>query len=406
MSDPASLKRSLSLPLVTLYGLGTTIGAGIYVLVGKVAERAGMLAPMSFLVALLLAALTAFSFAELAARYPRSAGEAVYIREGLRVPAVAVAVGLLVAFAGIASAAAIANGFVGYLGQFVTTPETATVALLVLALGLTAAWGIAQSVTIAAILTVVEIVGLVMVIAGAGDSLTTLPDRIGELVPSVDGAAWLGILGGAVLAFYAFLGFEDMVNVAEEVTDVTHTLPRAIILTLIATGLLYIALSVVAVLAVPVADLAASEAPLALIFARTTGMSPAIIVVIALFSVINGALIQVIMASRVIYGMAAQGWLPRGLAKVSPRTRTPLWATALVTALVMTFALLLPLVTLAELTSMTTLVIFCLVNLALWRIKSRAGGPVSEVIYPKWIPVVGFLVSGALAMFQVAVFLG
>ncbi|MDH5558803.1 MAG: amino acid permease, partial [Alphaproteobacteria bacterium] len=231
MSDPnhPALSRRLNLPLLVFYGLGTTIGAGIFVLVGRVAGRAGMAAPVSFLAASLLAAFTAFSFAELVARYPRSAGEAIYVREGFRSHRLALIVGLMVALSGMVSSAAIVNGSVGYLQEFLTMPRGAGIILILALLTALALWGIGESVTAAAIFTVLEIGGLLLVIWAAKGSLAELPARGAELIPPADAATWIGITAGAMLAFYAFLGFEDLVNVAEETRDVTRTMPAAIL---------------------------------------------------------------------------------------------------------------------------------------------------------------------------------
>jgi amino acid transporter len=395
-----TLKRSLSLPLITLYGVGTTIGAGIFVLVGKVAGAALIYAPVSFLLAAVLAGFSAFAFAELSARYPQSAGEAVYVYEGLGSRRLALAVGLLVVLAGIVSCATIANGFVGYVQLFLGLPDAIVLVAVVLVLGLIAAWGIAESVILAAVLTLLEIGALILVIWAGRDSLAELPARLPELIPPLAGGAWLGIVSGAVLAFYAFIGFEDMVNVAEEVKDVRRTLPRAIILTLVVTTLLYLALAVVAVLVLPVQELAASEAPVALIYERASGSSAAVVSLIAIVAVLNGALVQVIMAARVLYGLSARAWLPEAFARINPATRTPLVATALVTALILVFALALPLVTLARTTSFVTLVIFAAINLALWRIKGRAPAPPGIGVYPRWVCLCGFLASLGLASFQ------
>jgi amino acid transporter len=358
MPHNITLKRSLSLPLLTLYGLGTTIGAGIFALIGKVAGRAELFAPVSFLLASLLAAFTAFSFAELSSRFPRSAGEAVYVREGLRSRHLAVTVGLLVGLAGAVSAAAIVNGAVGYLHEFLDLARPAMIVLLVMGLGIVAAWGITESVTTVSLITLVEIGGLGLVVWAGSGALADLPARAAELAPPLELAAWSGILGGAFLAFYAFLGFEDMVNVAEEVKRVSRTLPAAIILTLVITTLLYILLALTAVLALPPAELAASEAPLALIFERGTGASPAVISLISIFAILNGGLIQVIMASRMLYGLASQGLLPTALSAVHPLTRTPLVATVLVTGVVLALALWFPIEPLAEATSIITLTVF------------------------------------------------
>lgn len=394
------MKRSLSLTLLTLYGLGTTVGAGIYALIGKVAGRAGIYAPVSFLLACLLSALTAFTFAELASRLPRSAGEALYVREGFRSPSLGFLVGMMVASAGCVSAAAIVNAAVGYINQFVAVPGPLTIAALAIGVGLVAAWGITESALAAALFTLIEIAGLLLVIAAAAAAIPHLPQQVPDVLPPLDAAAWAGIVGGTVLAFYAFLGFEDMVNVAEEVKDVRRTMPLGIILTLGITTLLYFGLAVVAVLAVSPAELAASEAPLALLFERSTAASPAIISGISIFAILNGALVQMIMASRVIYGLAEQGSLPRHFGRVHRRTRTPLLATGLVVAIVLTLALGFPIEPLAEATSLIVLTIFALVNLALIPIKRRHPRPAGVMVFPGWIPWAGFGVSAAFIVVE------
>ena len=400
------LKRSLSLPLITLYGLGTTVGAGIYVLVGKVAGRAELFTPAAFVVAALLAGLSAFAFAELSSRYPKSAGEALYVREGLGSPRLALFVGLLVALSGIISAAAIVVGASGYLHVFLPWPPFVLVLALVAVLGLVSAWGIAESVTAAAVVTVIEIGGLALV---TWSGLTAIPDaltRLPDLVPPLELGAWQGILAGTVLAFYAFIGFEDMVNVAEEVKDVRRNLPRAIVFTLLLTTLIYIVLAVVAVLALPTDELAASDAPLALLYERTGGGHPGLVTAIAILATLNGALIQIIMGSRVLYGLSRQGVLPASLGRVNATTRTPLFATGLVTLLVLSLALWLPIEQLAEATSLVVLVVFSLVNLSLLLVKRRVP-PAEDVWVVPWIvPLAGFVASTAFFALQASRLLG
>ena len=399
MPKQATLKRSLSLPLVVLYGLGTTIGAGIYALPGEVARSAGILTPWSFLLACILASFTALSFAEMASRFPRSAGESLYVREGLGLRHLATLVGLLVALAGCVSAATIVNGFVGYMSEFVVLPPTLTVILLTFALGLLATWGIAESVLTASILTLVEIAGLLLVIHSAVPAFEQLPARLPELLPGSMALGWYGVLSASLLAFFAFLGFEDMVNVAEEVKQVRRNLPLGIVITLLVTVLLYVLLALSAVLSVPPQELAQSEAPLAMVYQRNTGGSAALISAIALFAIVNGALIQIIMASRVLYGLANQRALPLRLAYVWPRTRTPLVSTLLISGLVLILALAFPLAPLARVTSLLTLVVFTLVNLALWRLKHRVPAPADVWTVARWVPVCGFLVSLGFTLF-------
>jgi len=394
------LRRALSLPLLTFYGLGTILGAGIYVLVGEVSAVAGMYAPVAFVTAAIVAGFTAFTYAELAARHPLSGAEAVYVQEGLGHRGLSTLVGYLIVFSGLVSSATLARGFVGYLRVFAELPGILVIVLLVAALGALALWGILESVTIAAVATVIEIGGLLLIIGVSANSLVTLPERLPELIPSADAATWWSISMGAFLAFYAFIGFEDMVNVSEEVKDPQRIVPRAIVLALVSSTLLYLLVVTAAVLALPVATLATSEAPLALVFESATGASPVLITLISLFAVINGALIQMIMASRMLYGMACAGWAPRLFARVGERTRTPVVSTGVITFGVLVFALWLPLVTLAKLTSFAILLVFVLVNLSLIRIKRFQQPPAGIRVYPLWVPYGGLSLAIALLVLQ------
>lgn len=388
------LKRSISLPQLSLYGLGTILGAGIYVLIGEVVQVAGLMAPASFGVAAMLAVFTAFSYAELSARFPRSAGEAVYVMEAFHRRRLSLYMGLMVILIGLVSAATIANGFVGYLRVFFDLPPWLIILVLVGLLGLLAAWGIAESVWAATLVTLVEIGGLVLIIWVARGELVDLPQHWPALLKAAETpASGLGILAGAFLAFYAFIGFEDMVNVAEEVKEPTRTLPRGILLALVISTLLYMLVVLASVLAVPVAELAGSPAPLARVYELRTGEAPTVITLISLVAVVNGALIQIIMASRVLYGLSWQGWLPSVFSRIHPRRQTPVVATVLITALVLVLALWFPLLALAKATSLVTLLVFAVVNLSLWRIKRHDPQPLGVWVVPRWVPVLGFVIS-------------
>ncbi len=392
-----TLKRGLTLPLLALYGLGVTIGAGIYVLVGATAAKAGIYAPVSFLLAAGVVAFTGFSYAELGTRYPVSAGEAVYVGEGFRSRTLSLVVGLMVVASGLVSSAAISIGAAAYLGHFVPLPEGWLAALVILLLGLAAAWGIMESVTLAALFTLIEIGGLGFVIY---HGVATRPDLLGELaslVPPLETEVWTGIASAGLLAFFAFVGFEDMANVAEEVKDPRRALPRAIVLTLVVATALYIAVVSVVVLAVPMDALTASAAPLALIFEG--GTAGTVFTVIASVATVNGVLVQMIMASRVLYGLASRGNLPRILATVNPATRTPLVATALVVTVIFLLAFFLPIAELAETTSKIVLSVFIFVNLALLRLKWSGKPPAGEVfLVPIWVPGLGLVTSALLLL--------
>ena len=401
------LSRSLSLLQATLYGLGVTIGAGIYVLVGAAAARAGMHAPLAFLLAALLMALSAASFAELAGRLPVAAGEAAYVREAFRSDKLATAIGLLVVGIAIVAAAAIGLGAVGYVGVFMALPEPVLVTGVVVAMGAIAAWGINASVSFAGVMTVIEIGGLIMLILVGMAMEPDLARRLPEALPPLrDGHAIAGIVGTTLLAVFAFIGFEGLANVAEEVRDPRRTLPRAIFLTLAISTLLYVLVVWVALVSVGQAELAASKAPLGLVFERLTGASPRTMSAIAIVATLNGIIVQIIMASRVLYGLARQGNLPAILGAVSTATRTPLVATAFTSALVLILALALPLQHLADLTARMTLVVFALVNLSLVLIKGRErhrehAGKVQAptaagFVAPAWVPWAGFASCVAL----------
>lgn len=400
MNKPVTLRRSLSLSMMTFYGLGTIIGAGIYVLVGKVAGEAGHFTPAAFFVAALLAAFTAFSYAELVSRYPRSAGEAMYVERAFNWPALARLVGLMIIIVGVVSTATLANGFVGYLGRFVELPAWLTISVLIIGLGVIAACGIKASVGFAALLTVIEIAGLMIVLWAARDVVFNLPVHMDTLVPDANALTWQGVLIGAFIAFYAFVGFEDMVNVAEEVKDASRTVPIAIVLVLIITSVLYVLIAMTAVAGLPLEQLAGSEAPLADMYTHYSGEPATVIVIIGLLSVLNGILVQIIMATRVLYGMSSQGWLHNWFARVHIGTRTPLNATLVVTTIILIMSMALPLVTLAKLTSFVTLMVFTMMNLSLCRVKLLYKDHEGFTV-PLIMPVMGTLVSGGFVIYQI-----
>ena len=399
--DPVALKRSLSLLQLVLYGLGTTIGAGIYALVGKMAGIAGYHAPVSFLVASILAALTAFTFAELSARFPRCAGAALYVKEGFSSERLSFVVGILVIAAATVSAAALINAFTGYLGEFIELQRTIMIIAIALVLGAIAAWGISQSVTIAAAVTLIEIGGLLLLIVVSHSGIVDLAERWQEMVPAFHSGSWYGIFAASFLAFYAYTGFEDMVEVAEETRNVRRNLPIGIMLTLGITTLLYMAVMITAVMAMPPHELAQSEAPLARLYEHYTGGKATVISLVALVAIINGALIQIIMVSRVLYGMSSRKLLPPVLSRVNRRTQTPLVATTLTTSMVLLLALTGDLASLAEAASLIILIVFSLANAALLLVKRKQPKPEGLIVFPLIIPLLGFVVSAGFVVARI-----
>ncbi|MFQ1701259.1 APC family permease [Loktanella agnita] len=387
------LRRSLTTPLLTLYGLGVTIGAGIYVLVGTTAAEAGIYAPISFLVAAIVVAFTAFSYAELSTRYPVSAGEAAYVEAGFRSATLATLVGLAVALSGMVSAAAVAIGAASYLQGLIAAPHAVLTVGVVALMGLIAMWGITQSVTVAAIITLIEIGGLIFVAVWGFGVSEPLGVALLDILPPLTGPHWTGIGAASLLAFFAFVGFEDMANVAEEVKDPASTMPKAIVFTLVIATLLYIVTTTAVLLAVPIDALASSAAPLSLVFATAPAGIQQSFAIIAIVATVNGVLIQMIMASRVIYGLADRGHLFSSLAIVSRRTQTPIVATVLVVCIILLLALALPISALAERTSQIVLLVFILVNVALIRLKWRGDNGSDHFTVPMVVPVMGVLTS-------------
>lgn len=397
---PQSLARSLTLTHAVLYGLGVTIGAGIYVLVGVAAGRSGMHAPLAFIGAALVMSFSAATFAELGTRMPVSASEAAYVEKAFDRRWLSLGVGLLVVVTAIISAATISVGSAGYLGVFVDLPAPWIISLVVAGMGLVACLATRQSVTLAGIMTLIEVGGLVMIIAaglGAGSDVVT---RLPEILPaSGDITVWVGLSGTTLIAVFAFIGFEHLVNVAEEVKSPSRTLPRALFATLGLTAVIYALVVWIALVAVPPEELSRSPAPLALVFERLTGMPLATMSIIAVVATLNGVIIHMIMIARVLYGLASQGNLPFALTRLNPTTGTPLLATAIGVGAILMLALAVPLSGLADLTARFTLAIFAIVNLALIRIKSREAEPPAGVfVCPRWVPFAGLISSIALLL--------
>lgn len=368
-----ALNRSLSLSQITLYGVGTILGAGIYVLLGEVALASGHHTPLAFLVAAIVVSFSANSYRHLSRQFPVSAGEAVYILEAFASINLSRAAGLTIVFAGIVSAATLASGFTGYFAILAALPDWLTVVVLVTVLAGLAAWGVKQSVGVAIATTLVELVGITLVIWASLDALPVILENPQQYFVPDSLPAWSGIAAGSFIAFYAFIGFEDMVNMAEEVKDPERNMFKGILLALIITSSIYIVVAVCAVAAVPLDELAGARAPLALIVERNTTFPVAIMAAISLVAVVNGALLQIIMCARVLYGMGKKHLVPSRLASVNPRTQTPIAATLLVAGLVVCFALALPLATLAKTTSTLILCVFTLVNLSLVTLNWRRG---------------------------------
>ena len=292
------------------------------------------------------------------------------------------------------AAAAISIGAAGYVSELVVLPKELLIVLIVLSMATVAAWGIRESIAVAGAMTLAEVIGLLIIIVSgiAPDpgALVHLPASL--MVPLSDQVALSGVLAASLIAFFAFIGFDDIVNLVEEARNPQRDLPWAIAITLLLVTIIYVLVAFVAIRSLPTVALAASDAPISLLFGELTGLPPLAITVVAILATTNGVVIILIMAARVAYGMAREGRLPRWLGDVSPRTRTPVRATAVVTGAVLALALFAPLDRLAETTSAIMLAIFFVVNLSLVSLKLQRT-PLSKKGFtvPIWVPVGGAL---------------
>ena len=312
------------------------MGAGIYALVGEVGAVIGGAIWVAFLCAFILAIFTAASYAELVTKYPRAGGSATYVNNAFRNSFVSFMVAFAVAAASLTSASVLSLAFSGdYLLQFINVPSVLAALVFVVVIGFINFYGISESVRLNLVFTCVEITGLVIIVvigfvalgAGTGDPARAFEFKEGtSILPA--------ILAGTVLSFYALIGFDDSVNVAEEVRHPSRIYPRAIFGGLLAAGIIYLLVTFTASMVVPTAELAASSGPLLEIVERSPLAIPTkLFALIALIAVSNGALINLIMASRVIYGMGDQDVLPEVFSRVHPSRRTP-WVAILFATLV------------------------------------------------------------------------
>lgn len=380
------LKRRIGLGLLTAYGVGVMVGAGIYVLIGAIVAEAGLWSPLSFLIAGVIAAPTALSYAEFSTRLPEAAGEALYVAEGTGMRWLGVLIGLAIVVAGTISAAAVLRGGAGYLTSFVAiSPQIAILGLGAVLIAV-AVIGVLESLALAALFTVVELAGLALVV-WAGFSAPAVAE-----LSAVPPPVWSGIAFGAVLAFFAFIGFEDIVNMAEEVKDPSHAMPRAILYSLVITSVVYALVAYAAIRSVPASELAGSERPLVLVWqAGVGGGSVAFLSLIAVAAAMNGVLAQIVMAARVLFGLGRHGGVLAVFHHSHSKFGTPVLATVMIGCFVLAGALTLPVAALAEATSTLLLSVFVIVNLSLILMKRRV--PEAPFRIPMAVPVFGLAAS-------------
>jgi basic amino acid/polyamine antiporter, APA family len=394
------LRPAITRPMLTVFVIGDVLGAGIYALVGEVAGKVGGAIWTSFLAAGILAAFTATAYAELVTKYPQAAGAALYTHKAFKRPFVTFLVAFAVMCSGVASAATLATAFGGdYLSEFVTLPKLLVGAVFIGLLALINFRGIKESVTVNLGLTSVELTGLLLVtfiglaflLDGGGDAGRALEFKAGDAVP-------FAILSGASLAFFALIGFEDSVNVAEETREPSRVFPPALFTGLGIALIVYVVITLIAGMAVPVDTLSESDGPLLeVVQLGPLAMNTKVFSAIALFALTNGALINMIMASRLIYGMAAQGIVPRQLGRVHRGRRTPWVAIVFVALLAVVLVAVGDLESLADTTVLLLLMVFVCVNVAVLLLRRE------RVEHDHWRAPTALPVLGAAACFGLIV---
>jgi len=360
-----SLSRELGLAEVVVYGVGLILGAGIYAILGEATGAAGEAVPLSFLLAAVIALFTGLSYAELSSRFPRGEGDYVYVREGLRSKILAEIVAFLRVFVGVVSAAAVALAFSGYLSSFVGVPPVLTAIGLVVAASAVNFWGISTSAKLNLLFTVAEVAGLAIIIwIGRGSW--------GEVAFFDSPTGVTGVLEAAFLVFFAYVGFGSIVNIAEETEESTKTIPRAILISIGITTVLYILVAVSAVGVVDWQALGSSASPLALVARAGAGaMTETVVGAIALASTGNTVLILLVSTSRLLYGVSKSEYrsFPTVFSRIHPSRRTPHYAVALVGVTTIPFVLIGDLGQVAAVANAALLVVFVVVNGALLKLR-------------------------------------
>ncbi|WP_326582304.1 APC family permease [Streptomyces sp. NBC_00487] len=403
-AEEGGLKRVLGPKLLILFVIGDILGTGIYATTGKVAGKVGGALWLPFVIGFVVAVLTAASYVELVGKYPKAAGAALYTQKAFKLPFLTFIVAFMVMCSGLSSASAAARAFSGdYLDELTNgaLPPTLVAITFIVLLAALNLRGVSESVKTNVVLTLVELTGLVIVLAiGAWAVLSGdgEPSRLTEFESSGTGYALLtSVLGATALGFFAFVGFEDSVNMAEETKNPTRTFPRAIFIGVAVTGTIYVLVALASSLLVDAETLEGSSGPLLeVVKAGGVDFPHKLFALIALFAVTNSALINIMMASRLCYGMANERILPRGMARVLPRRRTPVVGIVFVTLLAIGLVSTGEIEGLGDTTAFLLLCVFAVVNIAVLVLR-RDRVDHAHFRTPTALPVLGALTALILA---------
>lgn len=393
----------MGLGALIIYGVGDMLGSGIYALIGKAAGAMGNAVWLAFLASMIAALLTGLSYASLGSRHPRAAGVAFLAHRAFGKPFLSYMLGLAVVASGLTSMATQARAFAGYFLGVIGVSASQPGAMIAVILGFIGVltfinfWGMRESTWLNLVCTTVEAAGLFFIIAigirywGGVNYLET------PVAASGAGITFPLVLSGAVLTFYSFVGFEDMLNVTEEVKNPERNFPIAVLVALGITTVIYIAVSLTAVSVVPHAQLAASGEPLVEVVRRAAPWFPtSAFSFIALFAITNTGLLNYIMGSRLVYGLARQGLVPRALGAVHPTRRTPHRAIFALLVIVLALALSGNVGQLASATSVLLLIVFIVVNAALIVLQRRPGEARGQFEIPAIIPAAGIVTCAVI----------
>ena len=395
--DDGKLKRAIGPGLLLLFIVGDVLGTGIYALTGKVAEEVGGIVWLPFLVAFVVAALTACSYLELVTKYPKAAGAALYTEKAFGIHFVTFLVAFAVMSSGLTSSSTAARAFAenfstGFGLELGAWAVTLIGLAFVAAIALINMRGVGESVMVNAVFTCIELTGLIIIVVigmmvfGNGEADI---GKAFEFGGNEDGIFW-PVIAGTTLAFFAMVGFEDSVNMAEETKEPSRIFPRMLFAGLGIAAVLYLVVSIVAISIVSIDDLAEGDTPLLkVVEAGAPGFPPWIFGLITMIAVGNSALINLLMASRLVYGMSEEGVLPAVLGKVNRARQTPVTAiifTTLLAAGLITFVGAVP--ELGGTTALLLLGVFTIVNIAVLVLK-RDKVDHEHFRTPVWVAVAG-----------------
>ncbi len=383
-----SLKREIGLFEITSWGVGIILGAGIYVLVGEASGIAGNSVWLSFIIGAMVAALTGLSYAELSSMFPKEAAEYIFVKTACGCEILSFIIGWLIILTGTISVSTVALGFAGYFQGLFGVPRVLVAVVLIVLLSYVNFSGIKESTRMNILFTFVETAGLVFIISIGLGSLGKV-----DLLEAPNGLS--GILSASALIFFAYLGFEDIVNVAEETKNPEKTIPKALILSVLITTCLYVLVASVTVSLADWKALGGTSAPLAFAASKALGENAfTIMSIIALFATSNTVLIMLVVGSRMIYGMANEGAFPRILSRLNLKTGTPFLAILVTMFSSIIFVFLGDLELVASLTSFGAFITFAFVNVSLIYIRYRRSEwkrPFKVPLNIGKFPITGFL---------------